>query len=104
AKIAAVRDPMSPGAHLFCLPDEGAQQSTDQHDRLNSGVLASRLHPTAVYLPHVTVGRFGTLEDAEAAAAFQAAVDIEGVLTAMTIGFFDRGRVEELHQVLLGAP
>ena len=104
AKIDAVRDPLSPGAHLFFLPDEGAQQITDLHDRLYSGLLATRLHPTAVYLPHVTVGRFGTFEDAEAAAASQAAVDIGGVLTAITIGDFDGHRVEELHQVLLGDP
>jgi hypothetical protein len=43
-------------------------------------------------------------EDAEAAAASQAAVDIGGVLTAITIGDFDGHRVEELHQVLLGDP
>jgi 2'-5' RNA ligase len=104
ARVAAVRDPLSPGAHLFLLPDEGEQQIIDLHDRLYSGVLSTSLHPTAVYLPHVTVGRFGTFEDAEAAAASQAAVDIGGVLTAITIGDFDGHRVEELHQVLLGDP
>ncbi|MCA3698496.1 MAG: 2'-5' RNA ligase family protein [Brevundimonas sp.] len=104
ARVAAVRDPLSPGAHLFLLPDEGEQRITDLHDRLYSGVLSTSLHPTAVYLPHVTVGRFGTFEDAEAAAASQAAADIGGVLTAITIGDFDGHRVEELHQVLLGDP
>lgn len=104
ARVAAVRDPLSPGAHLFLLPDEGERRITDLHDRLYSGLLSTSLHPTAVYLPHVTVGRFGTFEDSEAAAASQAAVDIGGVLTAITIGDFDGHRVEELHQVLLGDP
>ncbi|MEI8277079.1 MAG: 2'-5' RNA ligase family protein [Hyphomicrobiales bacterium] len=104
AKTSAVRDPLSPGGHLFFLPDEGAQQITDLHDRLYSGVLASRLHPTAVYLPHVTIGRFGSFQDAEVAAASQAAVEIGGVLTAITIGDLDGHRVEEVHQVLLGDP
>jgi hypothetical protein len=84
--------------------DEGAQQITDLHDRLYSGVLSTKLHPTAIYLPHVTVGRFGTFEDAEIAAASQASVDMGGVLTAITIGDFDGHRVEELHQILLGDP
>jgi 2'-5' RNA ligase len=104
AKIAAVRDPLRPGAHLFCLPDEGAQQITDLHDRLYSGVLATRLHPTAVYLPHVTVGRFERYEDAKTAAASLPAVDIPGRLSVMTIGDFDGEGVEDLHNVRLGAP
>ena len=104
AKIAAVRDPLSPGAHLFFLPDEGVQQITDLHDRLYSGVLATRLHPTAVYLPHVTVGRFERYEDAKTAAASLPAVDIPGRLSVMTIGDFDGEGVEDLHNVRLGAP
>lgn len=104
AKIAAVRDPLRPGAHLFFLPDEGVQQITDLHDRLYSGVLATRLHPTAVYLPHVTVGRFERYEDAKTAAASLPAVDIPGRLSVMTIGDFDGEGVEDLHNVRLGAP
>ncbi|MFN7232448.1 MAG: 2'-5' RNA ligase family protein [Brevundimonas sp.] len=104
AKIAAVRDPLSPGAHLFFLPDEGVQQITDLHDRLYSGVLATRLHPTAAYLPHVTVGRFERYEDAKTAAASLSAVDIPGRLSVMTIGDFDGEGVEDLHNVRLGAP
>lgn len=104
AGVAAVPDPLSPAAHLFLLPDEGDQTISDLHDRLYSGVLARNLHPTAVYLPHVTVGRFERYEDAKTAAASLSAVDIPGRLSVMTIGDFDGEGVEDLHNVRLGAP
>lgn len=101
--VAAVPDPLNPGAHLFLLPDEGDQAITHLHDRLYSAVLATNLHPSAIYRPHVTVGRFERYEDASAAAASLMDVDVRGRLSAITIGDFDGERVEDLHTVGLGA-
>lgn len=102
SQAAAVRDQFGPGSHLFLLPGEGARRICALHARLYSGVLAPKLHPTANYVPHVTVGAFARHEDAERLAATLSAVDVRGALRAIVIADFDGFRVKELHQAPLG--
>lgn len=102
AQAAAVRDPLSPRSHLFLLPTEGAPAMHILHDRLYSGVLAPKLHPTVIYTPHVTVGAFAEHQDAERTSATLGAVDIWGALNSIQIADFDGTRVKELYEVPLG--
>ena len=102
SKAAAVRDLDGPGSHLFLLPEDGAPEMRALHARLYSGLLAQKLHPTAKYLPHVTVGAFQRHDDAERAAASLPAVNIRGALRALQIAFFDGVRVESLREAPLG--
>jgi 2'-5' RNA ligase len=102
SQAAAVRDLFGPGGHLFLLPNEGAPEMRALHRQLYSGVLAPKLHPTATYAPHVTVGAFARHEDAEHAAEHLHSLEIRGMLDAILIAEFEGTSVRELHQLPLG--
>lgn len=101
SQAAAVRDPFGPNSHLFLLPDEGADDMRALHARLYDGVLAQMRHPTATYVPHVTVGAFAEHDAAERAAEALHVVNIAGQIDAVLIADFDGARVKTLHRAPL---
>jgi 2'-5' RNA ligase len=102
SQAAAVRDVFDRTSHLFLLPTEGEAAIRALHAQLHSGVLAAKLHPTAVYAPHVTVGAFERHEDAERAAAALPAFDIRGMLNAIQLADYDGTNVTELRELAFG--
>jgi 2'-5' RNA ligase len=50
----------SDNAYLFARVTEGNDKLIALHDDLYRGVLASALDRTSIFVPHVTVGRFGS--------------------------------------------
>jgi 2'-5' RNA ligase len=104
SRAAAVKDRLGSGSHVFLLPTDGAEQMRALHDRLYSGVLASRLHPTIPFLPHVTVGWFQQHDEAERVAAALGPVDMRGRLDAIHVAEFDGRVVTELETLSLTPP
>jgi 2'-5' RNA ligase len=51
----AVPDPLGPGGHVFLVPEEGAKEISDLHERLYSGAFRPSLRIDIPYRPHITV-------------------------------------------------
>jgi 2'-5' RNA ligase len=102
SRATAIRDVFSSGSHVFLLPAEGEEAMRLLHARLYHGVLEQKRHPTAAYLPHVTVGAFARHEEAEQLAASLGPFDIAGILDTICIASHDGASLRELHHVMLG--
>jgi 2'-5' RNA ligase len=83
--VRAVRDAVGAGGHVFLVPDDGAAQVCDLHDRLYAGALQSAHRRDIPYVPHITVAAHPNFSRCEALAS-----EIESTNTARA------GRVEAL--------
>src|SRR5580700_3216725 len=52
------------GSCVFLVPDEGSEQLTRLHDALYTGALAADLRPEIAFVPHITVARCASAEEA----------------------------------------
>lgn len=100
-EAAAVKDPFSPATRLFLLPTDGADSMRELHAQLYDGVLAPHRHPSAPFVPHVTVGTFDQEADAELVAQRLGEFDIRGALTSLLVADFDGRTVEDLCELPL---
>jgi 2'-5' RNA ligase len=91
-EAAVVKDALGPATHVFLLPTVGAHRMRELHGQLYSGVLASHLHSSIPFSPHVTVGAFEQEADAASAANHLGEFNIPGVLEGLFVAKFD-GRV-----------
>lgn len=103
SRAAAMRDLLGSGSHVFLLPSLGDAEIRTLHSQFYSGVLGPKRHPTAVFVPHVTVAAFERHEDAERTAASLGSFDITGMLSAVHVVDFDGTRVTELCALTLGS-
>lgn len=60
------REPRSELSFLYLVPDEGFGWLNRLHERLYSGPLGSALDPIRPYIPHITIGRLKTFQEAHA--------------------------------------
>ena len=98
----AVADAFSPRTHLFLMPDQGEAAIRALHDGLYQGGLAASLRADIPYAPHVTVGAFDELADAEAVRAAMGRFEIEGRLRALQLMSVDGGEIRLLRAFPLG--
>lgn len=102
SRATAIRDMSGSVSHAFLMPTEGEETMRLLHARLYEGVLQQKRHPTAAYLPHVTVGAFARHEEAERFAASLGPFDITGTLHTICIARHDGVSLRELQHVALG--
>jgi 2'-5' RNA ligase len=94
-------DALTPRTHIVLTPNAGGDAIRALHDALYRGDLAASLRADIPYEPHVTVGAFERLADAEAACAGIGPVDIAGHLRVLQIVSADGGEIGRLREVPL---
>ena len=67
--IAAVRDALGHGGHVFLVPSAGAHEIRALHDRLYAGALSPHLREDIPYTPHLTIAAHQDFARCEALAA-----------------------------------
>jgi 2'-5' RNA ligase len=65
----AVPDPLGSGGHVFLVPDEGAKEVVDLHERLYRGAFRPSLRVDLPYRPHITVAAGPDMPRCETVAA-----------------------------------
>ncbi len=83
-------------SHIFLMPDEGEAAIRALHDELYQGELAPGLRADIPYQPHVTVGAFDRLADAEAALAEIGSLAISGCLRSLQLISIEGGVLRPL--------
>jgi 2'-5' RNA ligase len=75
------------GAHVFLVPDHGATQIIDLHDRLYSGLLESHLRTDIPFIPHITVAAHVDVDECERLAAIlnEQSREIRGEVTGVDV-------------------
>lgn len=68
SECVALRDPLGDDALVYLLPDEGAAELEALRARLHAGRFADLRRDGPAWAPHVTLGRFETLDEARAVA------------------------------------
>jgi 2'-5' RNA ligase len=94
-------DTLAPGTHLFLMPDEGEPAIRALHDGLYQAELAASLRTDMPYAPHVTVGAFEQVADAETACAEIGRFEITGHLRAMRVMSVEGVEIRALREVPL---
>ena len=92
----SVADAFGPRTHTFLMPDKGDADIRALHDALYRGELAASLRMDIPYDPHVTVGAFDRLSDAEAALADMGRFEIEGRLQVLQLMSVDADEIRPL--------
>lgn len=72
-RTSVVADPIEGRWCVFLVPVEGSAEVTALHDALYTGALAGELRRDIPFVPHVTVGRFPSEQDAQGLASSLAA-------------------------------
>lgn len=80
--------PEGDGVHVYLVPDSGASSITLLHDALYQGPLAPCLRHDLPYLPHITIGRVASQDQAKGLCDFLNArgLSFEGGINALSIG------------------
>lgn len=68
-RARTVKSVVGHGAHVFLVPEQGAPQIIDLHDRLYSGLLEPHLRADIPFIPHITVAAHASVEECERLAA-----------------------------------
>jgi 2'-5' RNA ligase len=68
-RARTVKRVVGQGAHVFLVPDQGASQIIDLHDRLYSGFLEPHLRADIPFVPHITVVAHADVDECERLAA-----------------------------------
>jgi 2'-5' RNA ligase len=75
------------GGHVFLVPEEGRDALVALHDRLYRGVLRPHLRSDLPYLPHLTVGAAGDLEECRrlARSLNEAGLAVRGLVASLDL-------------------
>lgn len=89
--------------YVFLCPGRGASEMLELHRKLHTGSLAECLDPRHSFMPHLTVCK--TADAAEAQRVLDEvrrdAFQVNGTLTALSVGVVSQGRFEQLLAVAL---
>ena len=98
-------DDVDDTAYVFLVPNEGNAEVSQLHDALYRGVLEPYLRLEFPYIPHVTVASTKDFRRAKQLCdrLNQDGVRVEGVLSSLTVGVLQSGKLQPLHCFALGA-
>ena len=90
-------DGEAPLAYVFLVPDEGFSALSLLHDRLYTGLLASKLRLDLEFIPHITIA---TLEDRAFAKGLcdrlnDSGLSIAGSVDSLTVAALEANRIED---------
>jgi 2'-5' RNA ligase len=82
-----VKSVVGQGAHVFLVPDQGAAQIVDLHDRLYAGFLEPHLRTDIPFIPHITVAAHVDVDECERLAAMlnEQSREIRGEVTGVDV-------------------
>ena len=92
-------------AYVFLVPDEGNSALSLLHDRLYTGLLASRLRIDLQYVPHITIGTCSERQKAKELCDELNArgLSIAGTVEALTVALIADDMVKNLRSFKLGS-
>ena len=97
-------DDEAPLAYVFLVPDEGFGALSLLHDRLYTGLLASKLRLDLEFIPHITIA---TLEDRAFAKSLcnrlnTNGLSIAGSVESLTVAALEANRIQDAATFALG--
>ncbi len=102
-RVSVGVDYFGSGGYAFLVPDEGHSNLLSLHDKLYSGPLLSHRRLDLPYVPHITLGKYDSLEKTQQLCSQlnEQRISISGIVDTLTIVAEENGAVRELEQFVL---
>jgi len=94
-QVSAEADYFSSDGYLFLTPEKGRRNIQALHDHLYSGIMSPYLKLDIPFIPHITVGRRSSVEDAGKVCERinKDPISISGTVEALTVVEEDQGSI-----------
>ena len=91
--------------YAFLVPEDGDREFRTLHGDLYRGPLAHALDPNAPYTPHMTLGRFPTMAEAQiwCEELNRAPISISGLAERLTVVALDSDRITDIASFALSS-